>query len=139
MQLIGGFFFFPLLDGIVMELHEALEQIDVLMDMVTSLVAQGNPETTEQAMFQLREGVVAFNGLIRNFRPSSVTHENVLHMQRISDRLAQLREHIVKMGAITTQQLAALVPQQRSAHTYDGGKTQPGAAASVSRMYHVSG
>ena len=37
------------------------------------------------------------------------------------------------------QQLQALMPQQSSAHTYGASKLPPGAAASVARLYHVSG
>ena len=36
------------------------------------------------------------------------------------------------------EKLATLMPDQAISHTY-GGSKQPGAAASVARMYHISG
>jgi hypothetical protein len=56
----------------------------------------------------------------------------------MSERMTQMRGHIAKVSAIATQQLGALMPEQSISHTY-GGSKQPGNAASVARLYHISG
>jgi len=122
-----------------MQLHEALVQIDGLLDLTAPLLTEGSPEAIEQAMQQLRDSMAAFVQLAQRFEASAFTPENVTHMQRISDRLGQIRAHIVKIGAINAQQLQTLMPQQGSNHTYGASKLPPGAAASVARLYHVSG
>lgn len=122
-----------------MQLHEALEQIDGLLDHITALLAQNNPELSEQALTQLRDSMAAFAQLAKRFSPDAFTPDNVAHMQRISERLGMIRGHISKMSAITAQQLATLVPQQGSPHTYGGTSQPPGSTASVARLYHVSG
>lgn len=121
-----------------MQLSEALEQIDGMIDLVSALVVENQPESTEQAMRQLRDGMEAFAGLARRFGPEQFTESNVQRMRTMSERLAQMRGHIAKMSAMTAQQLAMLIPEQSLNHTYGAGK-QPGAAASVARMYHISG
>jgi hypothetical protein len=121
-----------------MQLSEALEQIDGMIDLVNALIVQNQPEQTEQAIRQLRDGMQAFAGLAQRFGAEQFTPANVQRMQVMSERLTQIRGHIAKMSAITAQQLAALMPEQSISHTY-GGTKQPGAAASVARMYHISG
>lgn len=121
-----------------MQLSEALEQIDGMIDLVQALIAENNPESTEQAIRQLRDGMEAFAGLAPRFESQQFTPDNVQRMQSMSDRLSQMRGFISKVSAITAQQLAALMPEQASAHTYGGSKL-PGSAASVARMYHISG
>ena len=121
-----------------MQLSEALEQIEGMIDLVNALVLQNQPESTEQAIRQLRDGMQAFAGLAQRFGAEQFTPANVQRMQQMSDRLTQMRGHIAKVSALTAQQLAALMPQQASTHTY-GASKQPGAAASVARMYHISG
>ena len=124
-----------------MQLKQALLQIDGMLDLLPPLLTEGEPEATEQAMHQLRDSMAAFVQLAQQFDPSAFTPDNVLHMQRISERLTQIRGHITKMGAITQQQLQTLLPEQGGGnHTYGGGRAIPaGAAASVARLYHVSG
>lgn len=121
-----------------MQLSEALEQIDGMIDLVNALVLENQPESTEQAIRQLRDGMEAFAGLAQRFGQDQFTPENVQRMRTMSDRLTQMRGHIAKMSAITGQQLSSLIPEQSSSHTY-GGSKQPGSAASVARMYHISG
>lgn len=121
-----------------MQLSEALEKIDGMIDLVNALVLENQPESTEHAIRQLRDGMEAFAGLAHRFTPEQFTAQNVQRMQTMSERLTQMRGHIAKVSAITGQQLAMLIPEQSSSHTY-GGSRQPGAAASVARMYHISG
>lgn len=121
-----------------MQLSEALEQIDGMIDLVNALIVENQPESTEQAIRQLRDGMQAFAGLAQRFGPAQFTPPNIQRMQAMSDRLTQMRGHIAKVSAITAQQLATLIPQQSGAYTY-GGHKQPGATASVARMYHISG
>ena len=121
-----------------MQLSEALEQIDGMIDLVNALMLENQPDSTEQAIRQLRDGMQAFAGLAQRFGAEQFTPANMARMQRMSDRLTQMRGHIAKMSAITAQQLDAVLPQQSAGHTY-GGSKQPGAAASVARMYHISG
>ena len=122
-----------------MQLDQALAHIDGLLDLITPLLTEDSPEAIAQAMEQLQSSMTAFVQLAQRFEVSAFTPSAIAHMQRISDRLAQMRGHIVKIGAINQQQLQALMPQQGSAHTYGGSKLPPGAAASVGRLYHVSG
>ena len=123
-----------------MQLHEALEQIDGMMDLVNTLILQNQPEATQQAISQLREAMQAFVGLAPRFGAVQFTPDNVEHMRAISERIGAIRAHIVKMGALTAQQLNALMPQQAQVHTYGGTGSKPaGGAASVARMYHISG
>lgn len=122
-----------------MQLEQALGQIDGLLDLITPMLTEASPDAIAQAMAQLRDSMTAFVGLAQRFDASAFTPQAIAHMQRISERLAQIREHIVKIGAISSQQLQALVPQQGSTHTYGASKLPPGAAASVARLYHVSG
>lgn len=121
-----------------MQLSEALEQIDGMIDLVNALIVQNQPDSTEQAIRQLRDGMQAFAGLAQRFGPEQFTAANVARMQAMSERLTQMRGHIAKVSAITAQQLAALIPEQAQNHTYGSAK-QPGGAASVARMYHISG
>lgn len=120
-----------------MQLSEALEQIDGMIDLVQALLAENNPDATEQSVRQLRDGMAAFAGLAQRFGREQFTPDNVQRMQRMSDRIGLLRGHISKMSAITSQQLAALMPQHAEAPTYGNGKL-PGSSASVARMYHIS-
>lgn len=122
-----------------MQLEQALGQIDGLLDLITPMLTEASPDAIAQAMAQLRDSMTAFVDLAQRFETSAFTPQAIAHMQRISERLAQIREHIVKIGAISSQQLQALVPQQGSTHTYGASKLPPGAAASVARLYHVSG
>lgn len=121
-----------------MQLSEALEQIDGMIDLVNALILENQPDSTEQAIRQLRDGMQAFAGLAQRFGADQFTPQNVQRMQAMSGRLTQLRGHIAKMSAIAAQQLSTLMPDQAISHTY-GGSKQPGAAASVARMYHISG
>lgn len=121
-----------------MQLNEALEQIDGMIDLVNALILENQPDSTEQAIRQLRDGMQAFACLAQRFGADQFTPQNVQRMQAMSGRLTQLRGHIAKMSAIAAQQLATLMPDQAISHTY-GGSKQPGAAASVARMYHISG
>ena len=121
-----------------MQLSEALEQIDGMIDLVNALILENQPDSTEQAIRQLRDGMQAFAGLAQRFGADQFTPQNVQRMQAMSGRLTQLRGHIAKMSAIAAQQLATLMPDQAISHTY-GGSKQPGAVASVARMYHISG
>ena len=116
-----------------MQLDQALAHIDGLLDLITPLLTEDSPEAIAQAMEQLQSSMTAFVQLAQRFEVSAFTPSAIAHMQRISDRLAQMRGHI------NQQQLQALTPQQGSAHTYGGSKLPPGAAASVARLYHVSG
>lgn len=121
-----------------MQLSEALEQIDGMIDLVNALILENQPESTEQAIRQLRDGMQAFAGLAQRFGADQFTLANIARMQTMSGRLTQMRGHIAKISAITAQQLATLIPEQSMTHTY-GATKQPGAAASVARMYHISG
>lgn len=121
-----------------MQLSEALEQIDGMIDLVNALIVENQPESTEQAIRQLRDGMQAFAGLAQRFGPDQFMPANVQRMQSMSQRLTQMRGHIAKMSAATAQQLSALMPEQSISHTY-GSASQPGATASVARMYHISG
>ena len=113
-----------------MQLDQALAHIDGLLDLITPLLTEDSPEAMAQAMEQLQSSMTAFVQLAQRFEVSAFTPSAIAHMQR---------GHIVKIGAINQQQLQALMPQQGSAHTYGGSKLPPGAAASVARLYHVSG
>lgn len=121
-----------------MKLSEALEQIDGMIDLVQALIAENQPDSTQQAISQMRDGMQAFAGLSSRFGADEFNAANVAKMQIMSDRIMQLRGHISKVSAITAQQLAALMPQANGASTYGGSKL-PGSSASVARMYHVSG
>ena len=46
-----------------MQLREALEQIDGMIDLVNALVLENQPESTEHAIRQLRDGMQAFAGM----------------------------------------------------------------------------
>lgn len=121
-----------------MQLSEALEQLDGMIDLVNALMLENQPESTQQAIAQLRDGMQAFAGLAQRFDAAQFTPANIARMQAMSDRLMQMRGHIAKMTAITAQQLNAVLPEQSMSHTY-GGSKKPGAAASVARLYHISG
>ena len=45
-----------------MQLSEALEQINGMIDLVNALVLENQPESTEHAIRQLRDGMQAFAG-----------------------------------------------------------------------------
>lgn len=123
-----------------MQLSEALDQIDGMLDLVSELLLRNQPEAGEKAIHQLKDGMQAFVGLAHRFGASQFTPDNVARMEQMSQRLAQVREHIVKVGALTAQQVRALMPEQASPHTYGGTGSKPvGGAASVARMYHISG
>ncbi|WP_284335592.1 hypothetical protein [Comamonas sp. NoAH] len=121
-----------------MQLSEALEQIEGMIDVVNALIVDNQPESVEQAIGQLRDGMQAFAGLAQRFGAIEFTLENVQRMKIISERLIQLRGHIAKMSAINAQQLKTLMPEQSISHTYGDSKHR-GAAASVARIYHISG
>ena len=121
-----------------MQLSEALEQIDGMIDLVQALLAENKPESTEQSIRQLRDGMQAFAGLAQRFGKDQFTPANIHRMQIMSDRLSQMRGFISKAAAMTAQQLATVMPEQANTHTYGGSKL-PGSAASVARMYHISG
>lgn len=121
-----------------MQLSEALEQIDGMIDLVQALIAENQPESTEQSIRQLSDGMQAFAGLAQRFGKDQFTPANIQRMQIMSDRLSQMRGYISKATAMTAQQLAALMPEQASSHTYGGSKLA-GSTASIARMYHISG
>lgn len=121
-----------------MQLSEALEQIEGMIDVVNVLIVDNQPDSAAQAISQLRDGMQAFAGLAQRFGAIQFTLENVQRMKIISERLIQVRGHIAKMSAMNAQQLAALMPEQSIAHTY-GDSKQPGSAASVARIYHIRG
>ncbi len=121
-----------------MQLSEALDQIDGMIDLVNACIQKNQPELTEQAVTQLRQGMEAFAGLAPRFGQEQFTEQNVARMQALSQRMTQMRCHMAKMTAMTSQQLATLLPEQSMNFTY-GGSSKPGAAASVARMYHISG
>ncbi|MBS7348860.1 MAG: hypothetical protein KIG95_01595 [Comamonas sp.] len=123
-----------------MQLQQALEQMDGMLDLLAPLLSGNEPDAIEQAAEQLRQSMSAFVRLAQQFEPAAFTPRNVAHMQAISERLTQMRGHIIKMAAITSQQLQTLLPEQSGGnHTYGASKIPPGAAASVARLYHVSG
>ena len=95
-----------------MQLDQALAHIDGLLDLITPLLTEDSPEAIAQAMEQLQSSMTAFVQLAQRFEVSAFTPSAIAHMQRISDRLAQMRGHIVKIGAINQQQLQALMPQR---------------------------
>ena len=109
-----------------MQLSEALEQIDGMIDLVSALIVENQPESTEQAIRQLRDGMQAFAGLAQRFGAEQFTPENVQRMQAMFGRLTQMRGHISKVSAITGQQLASLIPEQ-SAHTPTAAPSSPAA------------
>ena len=125
-----------------MQLDEALTHVEGMLQLMSAALQrhEGAP-MPQEAADGLRECMVAFSGLAQQFGPEQFTAEAKQRMQAISQTLALQREHLVRMGAITSQQAQALVPQQRDAHTYgavaDGGPQ--GARASVSKLYHISG
>ena len=90
-----------------MQLDQALAHIDGLLDLITPLLTEDSPEAIAQAMEQLQSSMTAFVQLAQRFEVSAFTPSAIAHMQRISDRLAQMRGHIVKIGAINQQQLQA--------------------------------
>lgn len=123
-----------------MQLSDALQQIDGMVDLVAALLVEGQPEAIEQGIRQLRDGMAAFSGLAQRFAPDAFTPENVAHMQRISERMTHMRGHLAKVAALTQQQLATLMPQSTGgSHTYGSSSLPPGAAASVAKLYHISG
>lgn len=125
-----------------MQLDEALGHVEGLLLLVTAaLERQDGAPPVEEAVEGLRSCMVAFSGLAQQFMPEDFTQASLQRMQVISQTVALQREHLVRLGAITTQQAQALVPQQRDAHTYGdvsaGGPL--GSRASVSKLYHISG
>ena len=121
-----------------MQLSDALEQIDGMIDLVNALILENQPESTKQAISQLRDGMEAFAGLAQRFGAEQFTDSNVQRMRAMSDRLTRMRGHIAKASAMTAQQLSMLIPEQSLGQTY-GASKKPGAAASVARLYHISG
>ncbi|MGN1055784.1 MAG: hypothetical protein ACI4QS_03605 [Comamonas sp.] len=122
-----------------MQLSEALEQIDGMMELVSVLLLKQEPDALEQAISQLRDGMQAFAGLAQRYDAAQFTPDNVARMQAMSERLGQMRGHIMKLLSITGQQLSVLLPEQAAMGTYGASNKLPGSAASVARMYHVSG
>ena len=119
-----------------MQLDQALAHIDGLLDLITPLLTEDSPEAMAQAMEQLQSSMTAFVQLAQRFEVSAFTPSAIAHMQRISDRLAQMRGHIVKIGAINQQQLQALMPQQGSAQQVaDFGSNQ---ATLYVKVYQLS-
>lgn len=123
-----------------MQVAQALDHIDALLEQTAQQLTANNPHELEPAMQQLRAGMTAFVELVQRFSVNDFTPQDVRRMETISERLSLMRGHIARLGALTAQQLATLVPQQAAGgHTY-GTKTQPpGAAAAVARLYHFSG
>jgi exonuclease VII small subunit len=122
-----------------MHLSEALEFLDNQMNLVSTLLMQNQADALEPAIRQLRDGMEAFAGLAQRFDAAEFTPANQQRMQEMSDRLGLMREHIVKALAITGQQLAVMLPEQVNFSTYGASAKLPGSAASVARMYHISG
>lgn len=125
-----------------MQLEEALNHVEgqlQLMDAALKGLAGVPPQDIVSE--QLRDCMVAFSGLAQNFAPEQFTPALRQRMQAMSQTLALQREHLVRLGAITTQQAQALVPQQRDGHTYgDVASSAPqGGRAAVSKLYHISG
>ncbi|MDR2324602.1 MAG: hypothetical protein LBE51_04245 [Acidovorax sp.] len=125
-----------------MQLDEALGHVEGLLQLVTAALErrEGAPPVDE-AVEGLRSCMVAFSGLAQQYAPEQFTPEAIQRMQAISQTVALQREHLVRLGAITTQQAQALVPQQRDVHTYGavGSGGLQGSRASVSKLYHISG
>ena len=125
-----------------MQLEEALNHVEGQVQlMAASLAGQENVPAPDVVSERLRDCMVAFSGLAQNFAPEQFTPVLRQRMQAISQTLALQREHLVRLGAITTQQAQALVPQQRDGHTYgDVASSAPqGGRAAVSKLYHISG
>lgn len=125
-----------------MQLEEALDHVEGQVQlMAAALAGQEGVPTPDVVSERLRDCMVAFSGLAQNFAPAQFTPAVVQRMQQISQTLALQREHLVRMGAITTQQAQALIPQQADGHTYGsvGSNALQGGRASVSKLYHISG
>ncbi|MEG2045221.1 MAG: hypothetical protein RR855_10350 [Comamonas sp.] len=126
-----------------MQLEEALNHVEGQLQLMDAALKglEGAP-SPDMVSEQLRDCMVAFAGLAQKFAPEQFTPELIQRMQTMSQTLALQREHLVRMGAITTQQAQALVPQQRDGHTYGdmASTTAPqGGRAAVSKLYHISG
>lgn len=125
-----------------MQLEEALNHVEGQLQLMDAALKglEGVP-SPDLVSEQLRDCMVAFAGLAQNFTQEQFTPELRQRMQKMSQTLALQREHLVRLGAITTQQAQALVPQQRDGHTYgDVASSAPqGGRAAVSKLYHISG
>lgn len=125
-----------------MQLDEALHHVEGQVQLMAAAMAgQDGAPSTQAAVELLRDCMVAFAGLARGYGPEQFTEQARLRMQAISDTLALQREFLVRMGAVTAQQVQTVVPQQRDDHTYGDVHTAlpQGARASVSKLYHISG
>ena len=125
-----------------MQLDEALNHVEAQLQLMgAALKGQEGAPPADVASERLRDCMVAFAGLAQNFGPEQFTPHARQRMQVISDTLALQREHLVRVGAITTQQAQALIPQQRDGNTYGavGSSGPQGGRASVSKLYHISG
>lgn len=125
-----------------MQLEEALNHVEAEVQLMeAALLGKEGAPGPEVVSERLRDCMVAFSGLAQQFTSEQFTPAVIQRMQAISQALAVQREHLVRLGAITSQQAQALVPQQRDGHTYgDVGASGPqGGRASVSKLYHISG
>lgn len=125
-----------------MQLSEALDMVDGQVELLSlALSGQENAPPHEMATERLRDCMVAFSGLAQKFRKEDFTPPIIERMQQISQKIALQREFLVRMGAITAQQVQALVPQHKDVHTYGGvaASGPQGGRASVSKIYHISG
>lgn len=125
-----------------MQLDEALHHVEGQVQLMAAAMAgQESAPSAQTAAELLRDCMVAFAGLAKGYGPEQFTEPARLRMQAISDTLALQREHLVRMGAITSQQVQTVVPQQRDAHTYGGvnAVSPQGGRAAVSKLYHISG
>lgn len=125
-----------------MQLNEALHHVHAQIELVSAALLQkeGAPPV-QDAVELLRDCMVAFSGLASQWEPAQFTPEAVARMREMSQTLALQREHLVRLGVITTQQAQTLVPQYRDGNTYGsvGGSTPQGGRASVAKLYHISG
>ena len=125
-----------------MQLEEALNHVEAEVQLMeAALLGKEGAPAPEVVSERLRDCMVAFSGLAQKFKPEEFTPAVVQRMQAISQTLAVQREHLVRLGAITTQQAQALVPQQHDGHTYGSvaSSVPQGGRASVSKLYHISG
>lgn len=121
-----------------MQLSEALDQIEGMIDLVNACIQKKPARTDGTGRHAAAPGHGSLCRPGPTLWPEQFTEQNVARMQALSQRMTQMRGHMAKMTAMTSQQLATLLPEQSMNFTY-GGSSKPGAAASVARMYHISG
>ena len=95
--------------------------VAMIIMVIVSWIAPGSHNPAAELAYQIAEG------------------KQGLSWQLSKGKLTLNDWHLQRRQGDDQRRAGCRQPQQGSAHTYGGSKLPPGAAASVARLYHVSG